>query len=108
MNCTFSTTLQGTSTGPTGIVDPSGIIHQLGGGKKLDGNDIEVHLELDLEPRETEIPEELLAALQKTDRLEAFSSLAPSRRKEHVRQVSEAKAPETRARRIDKILDSLK
>ena len=65
------------------------------------GDPVEVTLELDTEPRTVEVPEDLSAALSaKAGAMEAFEALAYSRRKEFVRQVNEAKAQETRARRI--------
>ena len=74
----------------------------------LEGDEqLEVRLELDTEPRVTEIPDDLKAALTKSKVLAAFEKLATSRRKEFVRQVEEAKAAETRARRIAKIVESL-
>ncbi|MBI1353430.1 MAG: DUF1905 domain-containing protein [Acidobacteria bacterium] len=69
--------------------------------------ELEVALELDTEPRATEIPPDLKSALSQARALGAFEDAAPSRRKEYVRQVEEAKKPETRARRIAKIVDSL-
>lgn len=72
------------------------------------GDPIEVTLELDTEPRTVEIPADLGAALAaKPGALEAFDKLSPSRRKEFVRQVVEAKAQETRDRRIAGIVDKL-
>ncbi len=65
------------------------------------GDAVEVMLELDSEPRIITIPEDLAAALSgKPGALEAFEKLATSKRKEFVRQVEEAKAQETRDRRI--------
>ena len=65
------------------------------------GDQVEVTLELDTEPRTVEVPEDLRAALSaRAGAMEAFEGLAYSRRKEFVRQVNEAKAQETRARRI--------
>jgi uncharacterized protein YdeI (YjbR/CyaY-like superfamily) len=58
-------------------------------------------------PRTTPIPEDLAAALGAAGATERFEALAFSRRKEFVRQVEEAKTPETRARRIEKILGQL-
>jgi hypothetical protein len=49
----------------------------------------------------------LRAALVRTRKLAAFEAAAPSRRKESVRQVETAKATETRARRIAKIVEVL-
>ena len=58
-------------------------------------------LELDTEPRTVEVPEDLAAALdEKPGARVAFDALAYSARKEFVRQVNEAKAAETRQRRI--------
>ena len=66
---------------------------------------VTVALELDEEPRTVEIPPDLKAALaEKAGALEAFEVLAYSRRKEFVRQVNEAKAQETRTRRIASIV----
>ena len=74
----------------------------------LDGNEeLEVRLELDTEPRNTPPPKDLRAALVKARRLEAFEKTAPSRRKEFVRQVEDAKTLETRERRIAKIVAEL-
>jgi hypothetical protein len=68
---------------------------------------LEVRLELDTEPRITPIPADLKTALVRAAVLEAFEKSAPSRRKEFVRQVEEAKTPETRERRIVKVVESL-
>ena len=72
------------------------------------GDEVDVTLELDLEPRTVEIPKDLKSALIEAGALEAFENSAPSMRKEYVRQVEEAKAQETRERRISKILEKLK
>jgi uncharacterized protein YdeI (YjbR/CyaY-like superfamily) len=71
------------------------------------GDTVDVELELDTSPREVAVPADLAAALAKAGRSKAFADLAPSYRKEHVRSVEEAKAPETRARRIAKIVQQL-
>ena len=70
--------------------------------------ELEVRLELDTEPRIPKIPADLKAALVKSKVLTTFEGTAPSRRKEFVRQVEEAKAAETRERRIEKIVSSLR
>jgi hypothetical protein len=78
--------------------------HRQGAGVKA-GDPVEVTLELDVEPRTVEVPADLAAALgEKPDALAAFEALAYSIRKEHVRQVEDAKTPETRQRRIAKIV----
>jgi len=66
------------------------------------GDKVEVSLELDEAPREVEVPKDLAAALKKAGLRAAFDKLAFTHRKEHVRAIEEAKAPETRARRIEK------
>ena len=71
------------------------------------GDETDVTLELDLEPRTVEIPKDLKAALIKASALDAFEKSAPSMKKEYVRQVKEAKAQETRERRITKIVEKL-
>jgi DNA-binding protein YbaB len=81
--------------------------HRQAAGVKA-GDDVEVTLELDTEPRTVEVPEELKSALMaKPGAWEAFEGLAFSRRKEAVRQVNEAKAEETRKRRIEKIVGDM-
>jgi len=72
------------------------------------GDTLEVTLELDLEPRTVEVPPDLAAALaEKPGATEAFEALSYTMRKEYVRQVEEAKAPETRTRRITGIVAKL-
>lgn len=72
------------------------------------GDQVEVTLELDQAPRTVELPEDLAAALEaKPGARAAFDTLAPSMRKEYVRQVESAKAAETRARRIAAIVEKL-
>ena len=72
------------------------------------GDQVEVTLELDLEPRTVEIPPDLAAALaEKPGATAAFDALSYSNRKEYVRQVETAKAQETRERRIAAIVAKL-
>lgn len=72
------------------------------------GDVVEVTLELDTEPRTVEVPDDLASALAaRPGARTAFDALAYSTRKEHVRQVMEAKAQETRERRIAKIVAGL-
>src|SRR5215208_5124328 len=71
------------------------------------GDEATVTLELDLEPRTVEIPTDLKDALIRVNALHAFEKSAPSMKKEYVRQVEEAKAQETRERRITKIVEKL-
>jgi hypothetical protein len=71
------------------------------------GVEVDVTLELDHQPRTVEVPDDLAAALDSAGRRERFDGLAYSVRKEHVRQVEDAKTPETRQRRIAKVLEKL-
>jgi len=71
------------------------------------GEEADVTIELDLEPRTVELPDDLKAALTEAGAMKAFEASAPSMQKEYVRQVEEAKAQETRARRIAKIVEKL-
>ncbi len=86
---------------------PVSAAHRAASGLKA-GDKIDVTLELEVAPRTVEIPADLLAALSKKAGVKAaFDALAPSKRKECVRQVVEAKAQETRERRIAKIVADL-
>ncbi|ESQ86617.1 YdeI/OmpD-associated family protein [Asticcacaulis benevestitus] len=71
------------------------------------GDEVEIDLALDTEIRTVEVPQELAAALEAAGKREAFDQLAFTYRKEHVRSVEDAKAPETRARRINKVVMTL-
>lgn len=71
------------------------------------GNTHEVTLTHDTSSRETPVPDDLAEALGSAGVREVFDGLAPSKRKEHVRQVESAKAEATRERWIAKIVDSL-
>jgi hypothetical protein len=71
------------------------------------GDEADVTLELDLEPRTVQIPKDLKDALTHANALDAFERSAPSMKKEYVRQVEEAKAQETRQRRITRIVEKL-
>jgi hypothetical protein len=72
------------------------------------GEEADVTIRLDIEPRTVGVPKDLKAALAKAGALEAFATSAPSMQKEYVRQVEEAKAQETRLRRIAKIVATLR
>ena len=80
--------------------------HRQAAGVKA-GDEVEITLELDEEPRTVELPDDLAAALDAAGARAAFDKLAPSARKEHVRQVETAKAQDTRDRRVAKIVSSL-
>ena len=80
---------------------PLAKVHREASGVK-DGEKVEVTLEFDAAPREVEVPKDLAAALKKAGVRAGVDALAFTYRKEHVRSIEEAKAPETRARRIEK------
>lgn len=67
------------------------------------GDPIEVRLVLDIAPRTVEVPEDLTAALAVKPAARAFfDGLSYTNKKWHVEQVTGAKTPDTRARRIEK------
>ena len=73
------------------------------------GDEVEVDLELDTEPREVTVPADLAAALDgDPSARQAFDGLAYSHQLRHVLAVEGAKAPETRQRRIDMALEMLR
>ncbi|HLA43508.1 MAG TPA: YdeI/OmpD-associated family protein, partial [Aggregatilineales bacterium] len=72
------------------------------------GDEVEVTIELDVEPRTVDVPGDLAAALsEKPGAMAVFDALSYSIRKEYVRQVESAKAEDTRKRRIAKIVEKL-
>lgn len=72
------------------------------------GETVDVTLELDSGYREVDIPTSLQTALQNEHLVNVFRDLIYSKRKEFARQVREAKAEDTRTRRIEKIILTLK
>jgi len=72
------------------------------------GEEHEVTLEHDAAPRTVEVPADLATALDDAGVRAQFDALAPSRRKEHVRSVEDAKAEATRQRRVAKVVESLR
>jgi len=73
------------------------------------GDEVDITIARDTAPLPNDrVPPDLARAL-KTRRgaAEAFAALAPSRRRELVGSIKEAKTPETRARRITKLLAEL-
>ena len=72
------------------------------------GDEVEVDLELDTEPREVLAPPDFTSALEADPRAQAaYERLSYSHKREHVRAIESAKKPETRARRIAKALEQL-
>ena len=72
------------------------------------GDMVDVTIELDDEPREVEVPDDLRMAIAREPAAEAwFNRLSYTHRKEWVRWVEEAKREETRRSRIEKTVASL-
>jgi hypothetical protein len=72
------------------------------------GDDVEVTLEEDNEPRVVEIPPDLAEAFSQNPEAEAaFAHLAYTHQKEYVRWIEEAKRDETRQKRILKAIEML-
>ena len=72
------------------------------------GDDVEVDVVLDTEPREVSVPADLAAALDGEPSVrDAFGRLPYSHQLRYVTVVEDAKTPETRQRRIDKTISAL-
>lgn len=72
------------------------------------GDAVDVTLELDTAPREVTVPDDLAAALDAQPGSRArFDALSFSNQQRHVLAVEGAKAPETRARRVEKVVAAL-
>ena len=74
------------------------------------GDRVEVAIEIDDQPLPTDVvPDDLARALAMHPKaMASWEKLAPAHRREHVKQVIEAKKPETRARRIANMVDTLR
>ena len=72
------------------------------------GDRVTVTLELDAGYRNVDVPQALVDELKAHGLSDTFHDLAYSKRKEFARQISEAKAEDTRQRRLTKIIDSLR
>lgn len=72
------------------------------------GDELDVEIEIDTEPREVAVPEDLMAALDANPAAkQAFEKLSYSNKRLHVLSVEDAKTPETRQRRVDKVITTL-
>jgi hypothetical protein len=74
-----------------------------------EGDEIEVTLELDTEPREVDEPADLMVALDAVPTVRAaFDRLPFGLRRKHVNDIEAAKTAQTRARRIERLVESLR
>lgn len=65
------------------------------------GDEVDVELELDTEPREVTLPPDFMEALDRdADAKRFFDGLSYSNKLRHVLSIEDAKTPETRERRI--------
>ena len=71
------------------------------------GDNIVVTVERDADERIVLVPDDFAEVLVNRGLRDAFDGLSYSHRKEHVRAIEEAKAPETRARRIEKAVEMI-
>lgn len=67
-----------------------------------------VDIAVDTAERTVDVPADLAAELEAADVRAAFDELSYTRRKEHVRLVLDAKRPETRTARIERVVASLR
>lgn len=73
------------------------------------GDEVDVDLELDAEPREVDLPPDFLAALDRDeDARRFFDGLSYSNKRRFVLGIEGAKTEETRQRRIAKALEALR
>lgn len=72
------------------------------------GETVQVTLELDSGYRSVDMHPELEVALTSADLADVFANLSYSKRKEYARQVNEAKAEDTRKRRIEKVIEGVR
>lgn len=73
------------------------------------GDEVRVRIVADTAERTVDVPPELARALGADPVVQAaFDALSYTHRKEHARAVAEAKKPETKARRVEKVLTVLR
>lgn len=81
--------------------------HREGAGVTA-GDEVDVILEFDTEPREVEVPADFNEALErKPEAMRFFTGLSYSNKRRFVLNIEEAKTEETRCRRIDKAVSLL-
>jgi hypothetical protein len=73
------------------------------------GDEVEIELEEDLDPRQVEVPPDLLNSLEADPlALELFNRLSYTHQREYVRWINEAKREQTRLERIQRTSAMLK
>ena len=73
------------------------------------GDELDVEIAIDTEPREVAVPKDLMAALDADPAAkQAFEKLSYSNKRLHVLSVEDAKTPETRQRRVEKVITTLR
>ena len=81
--------------------------HRQGAGVK-GGEEIEVTIELDTEPRVAEVPEDLQRALDKNkSAAQHFEKLSYSKKRALILPLQDAKTEETRKKRLEKTIETL-
>jgi uncharacterized protein YdeI (YjbR/CyaY-like superfamily) len=73
------------------------------------GDEVDVELELDTEPREVAVPPELAELLEREpDAKRTFEALSYSGKQRLVGPIADARTAETRQRRLDKAISQLR
>lgn len=73
------------------------------------GDEVDVDIELDTEPRQVTVPDDFSEALDREPGARRyFDGLSHSQRRWHILSVEGAKTPETRQRRIDKSMGTMR
>jgi bifunctional DNA-binding transcriptional regulator/antitoxin component of YhaV-PrlF toxin-antitoxin module len=73
------------------------------------GDEVDVEVELDTEPREVAVPQDFAEVLERDAELRrTFDGLSRSKKRRLVDPIGQAKTAETRQRRIDKAIDALR
>ena len=73
------------------------------------GDEVEVEIQLDTEPREITVPPDLAEALEADAQArQFFDGLSYSQKRWYVEPIDQAKKPETRERRVAKAVEMLK
>ena len=73
------------------------------------GDEVDVNLELDTQPREVSLPADFAAALEADAAAkQKFEGLSYSNKRRYTLSIEDAKTPETRQRRIDKAIVELR